>query len=94
MLHTAIIAVGIPTVEITFNCSDPANSVHGYYGPGTITDADKCETHFNSATVAGVEIPDGVTVDLEIGGVAARAKVSTTDSGRHITVEVTVAGVP
>jgi hypothetical protein len=88
MQHTAIIGVGLPQVTITFNCADPNNSVTGTYGPGTHTDSDNCSVQFVSATVAGVVIAVGLTLDVTIDGIAARATVTTNDQGRHVTVEL------
>jgi hypothetical protein len=88
MQHTAIIGTGLPLVDITFNCADPANSVTGKFTTGETTANDNCTLQFVSATVAGVTIAIGATAAVSIGGVQAHATVSADDQGRHITVEV------
>lgn len=91
MLHTAIVDGLLPSVTITFNCSDPANSVTQTYGPGTHTDQDSCNTLFVSATVLGTTVVDGANADITIDGKVFRMSVSTSDSGRHITVVLVLA---
>jgi hypothetical protein len=88
MKHTAIIGIGLPLVNITFNCADPANSVSGQFGPGETSAPDNCDSRFVSATIAGVLIADGVTVDVTIDGITASAGVRTEDNGRHVIVTV------
>ncbi|MBC8144916.1 MAG: hypothetical protein H7X80_04970 [bacterium] len=88
MLHTAVIDANLPAIAITFNCSDPANSVTQTYGAGTHTDPDSCNTMFVSATVLGTTVVDGAQADIQIGAQTVRMSVSTADSGRHITVDM------
>jgi hypothetical protein len=90
MQHTAIIGVGLPSVDITFNCADPLQSVSGTYGPGTTTDSDQCAAMFLSATVGGVTIDAGNTAAVTIGGLTLEVTVNTENAGRHISVIVDV----
>jgi hypothetical protein len=90
MQHTAIIASGLPLIQITFNCVDPQNSVTGLFGPGETTEPDNCAQAFISATVAGVTIQLGQSLDVELDGIVVRATVTANDGGRHVTVEIDV----
>lgn len=94
MLHTANVDVAVASVVITFNCTVPAKSITQTYGPGNHTDPDSCDTSFMSATVAGVPIPIGQHAIVPIAGKSFRVDVSDSDSGRHITVDITALVVP